>query len=65
MRAEVVCRAADLAANHGADVDDALRLWDVAGGADGDRAAQAWLSVAFLFSRHHRYLDEPISGRPD
>jgi hypothetical protein len=31
MRAEVICRAADLAASQGPDVNEALRLWDLAG----------------------------------
>lgn len=53
-----MARAADLAASHGPDVDEAIRLWTAAGGANGDRSAQAWLSVAFMFSRHHR-IDVP------
>lgn len=54
MRAEVVARAADLAASHGPDIDEAIRLWSTAGGIEGGRNAQAWLSVAFMFARHHR-----------
>ena len=54
MRIEVVCRAADLAVTHGADIDEALRLWDIAGGAEGGRSAQTWLSVAFVFARQRR-----------
>jgi hypothetical protein len=62
MRVEVICRAADLAAAHGPDVEEALRLWDAAGGPVGGGNAQAWLSGAFLFSRHHRISTEPIVG---
>lgn len=66
MRAEVVAKAADLAASHGADVDEAICLWSAAGGWDGGDNAQAWLSVAFLFGRHHRLVHgiEPDRDRP-
>jgi hypothetical protein len=56
MRAEVMARAADLAVAHGADVDEAIRLWSATGGVEGGRNAQAWLSVAFMFARHHRLI---------
>jgi hypothetical protein len=56
VRAEILIRAADLAASCGPDVDEAIRLWSAAGGIDGGRNAQAWLSVAFLFGRHHRLV---------
>lgn len=39
MRAEVIARAADLAASHGPDIDEAIRLWSTAGGIEGGRNA--------------------------
>jgi hypothetical protein len=62
MNAEVLCRAADLAATHGPDIEEALRLWDDAGASRGGVHAQAWLSVAFLFSRHHRTAETLFSN---
>jgi hypothetical protein len=55
MSAEIVRHAADLAMTHGPDIDEALRLWNASGGADGGGNAQVWLSVAFMFGRHHRF----------
>jgi hypothetical protein len=62
VKAEVARRAADLAVTHGPDIEEALRLWDASGGADGGRNAQAWLSVAFLFGRHQRFATAGMFG---
>lgn len=60
MRAEIISRAADLAVTHGTDVEAALGLWQAAGAFEGGRNAQAWLSVAFLYSRHNRFAEAPF-----
>jgi hypothetical protein len=54
MRHAVPFRAAQLAAEYGPDVEEALCRWTDAGGMDGGADAKAWLSVAFLFSRQRR-----------
>ena len=53
-RAIVIERAAEIAAEFGISVDEALVRWVAADGHDGGENASAWLSVAFVFSRQLR-----------
>jgi hypothetical protein len=50
----VSSRAAQIDAEYGNDINEALLRWDDAGAFDGGSDASSWLSVAFLFGRNLR-----------
>lgn len=60
MQEQINKRAAEIEAEYGLDIEEALVRWEYSGASLKNPASSVWASVAFLFSRRLRSVHEVV-----